>query len=107
MVKPILMCRKHLLGEHFEIHKHRHNFVKRHSIKKRVELKQIEPESMGARHDELAKEMLRRGFRHESPYEMPDLSHLSDEHRTTKVDRGSSLVMLRDRCPDCAELISR
>ena len=34
MVDPKWLCRKHLLWEHVEIHKH--NFVKHHSIAKRV-----------------------------------------------------------------------
>ena len=58
MVNPKILCRKHLLGEHGEIHKHRHNFVKQHSITKRIELGQIEPSSMESRHDELVKEMI-------------------------------------------------
>jgi len=36
MVEPKLLCKKHLLGEHNEIHKHRHNFVKKHSVKGRI-----------------------------------------------------------------------
>ncbi|MFW6247177.1 MAG: hypothetical protein ACOC22_03345 [bacterium] len=27
-INPELLCKKHLLGEHGEIHKHRYNFVK-------------------------------------------------------------------------------
>ena len=36
MIKPELLCRQHLLGEHSEIHKHKHNFEKGHSIKGRL-----------------------------------------------------------------------
>ena len=40
-----LLCKKHLIGEHGEIHKHRHNFVKQHKITKRISpIVQIEPE---------------------------------------------------------------
>ena len=52
MVEPKLMCVQHLVGEHGEIHKHRHNFVKGHSIAGRKG--QIEPLAMQRRHDELA-----------------------------------------------------
>jgi hypothetical protein len=84
MIDPKLLCRKHLLGEHGEIHKHRHSFVKKHSIFGRIG--QIEPESMQSRHDELAIEMVNRGYKHNSPYIQPDLSYLPDDQRYAKVD---------------------
>ena len=100
MVNPRGMCRNHLLGEHGEIHKHRHNFVKRHSITGRRG--QIEPTAMETRHKILADEMVRRGYNHKSPYELPDLSHLSDEDRFGKVDSDAALAELHARCADCA-----
>jgi len=103
MVDPQVLCRKHLLGEHGEIHKHRHNFVKHHSITKRIELGQIEPSSMEARHDALVVEMLRRGYNHQSPYEQPDISYLPKEQQSFMVDVDQSLADLIDRCPECAE----
>lgn len=104
MVDPTLMCRKHLLGEHFEIHKHRHNFEKRHSIAGRVsgEVIQVEPEAMKRRHDELAATLKS----HRSPYGMPDLSYLPVEHREAKVDQEESVRELLRRCPDCRKLIT-
>ena len=106
MVDPKILCRKHLLGEHGEIHKHRHNFVKQHSIKNRVSpVVQIEPSSMEKRHDELAEEMLRRGFNHQSPFEQPDISYLPIDHQLAKVDIENSLQDLKTRCPECAKNI--
>lgn len=102
MVDPALLCDRHLLGEHGELHKHRHVFVERRSIAGRVGSDvQIEPESMKSRHDALADEMLRRGMRHESPYEMPDLSYLPKEHREARVDRREAMAMLARRCRTC------
>jgi len=102
MIDPRLLCRKHLLGEHGEIHKHRHNFVKQHSISKRVSpVVQIEPKSMESRHDELAAEMLRRGFNHQSPFEQPDISYLPDSERNAVVDINVSMSDLIERCPIC------
>lgn len=107
MINPKLLCIKHLLGEHGEIHKHRHNFVKRHSIKGRIDVVvEIEPESMKKRHDVLAKEMLRRGFNHQSPYEQPDLSYLPDYQRYAKADVAYNLNDLKARCPECRRLIN-
>lgn len=106
MINPRLLCRKHLLGEHGEIHKHRHNFVKQHSISKRVSpVVQIEPSSMEKRHDELAKEMVRRGFNHKSPFEQPDISYLPQGEQQAQVDINVSINDLIDRCPICLKNI--
>lgn len=99
MLNPGWLCRKHLLGEHGEIHKHKHNFEKGHSIEGRRG--QIEPASMQSRHDALAEEMVKRGFNHKSPYEQPDLSHYDID--TFTVDRDESKRDLADRCPECKE----
>lgn len=73
---PKYMCRQHLLGEHNEIHKHRHNFVKKHKMHNRILWNQIDAYIMKQRHNLLAKEMLRRGYNHKTPYEQPDVSYL-------------------------------
>lgn len=107
MIDPKLLCNKHLLGEHGEIHKHRHNFVKHHSITGRIAPKvQIEPASMRSRHDELAEEMGRRGMRHKSPYKQPDLGYLPERFREAKVDQMVSMNDLIVRCEECRKLIS-
>jgi len=103
MIDPRVLCRKHLLGEHGEIHKHRHNFVKHHSVAKRVELGQIEPASMEARHDALAIEMIQRGYNHKSPYEQPDISYLPEDQQNFTVDVARSIADLVGRCPECAK----
>ena len=103
MINPTLLCRQHLLGEHHEIHKHRHVFVRKYSVAGRRG--QIEPESMKMRHDELAHEMTRRGMNHNSEYTQPDLSYLPDEDRLGLADIEASVKYLMDRCPDCAALI--
>lgn len=102
MVEPKNLCRKHLLGEHGEIHKHRHNFEKKHRITGRIfPVVLIEPNAMQTRHDELAEEMIRRGYNHNSPFVLPDLSHLPDEERYAKVDVDLSKKELRCRCEEC------
>jgi len=104
MLAPAILCKKHLLGEHGEIHKHRHNVVKKHSITGRIyPVVQIEPSSMLTRHDDLAEEMLRRGYNHQSPYDMPDLTYLPTLARNATVDLDIALTDLLERCPDCKE----
>lgn len=97
MVNAKSLCKKHLLGEHGELHKHRHNFVKGHSIEGRRG--QIEPISMEKRHDELAKEMISRGYNHKSEYEQPDLAKYNLVGFT--VDVAASTQDLHARCQDC------
>jgi hypothetical protein len=101
MVDPEYLCRKHLLGEHNEIHKHRHNFVKQHSITNRIKLNQIEPKSMKERHDALAKEMLKRGYNHKTPYEIPDISYLPEDQRKYTVNVNQATKELVNKCPEC------
>jgi len=106
MVDPKVLCNKHLLGEHGEIHKHRHNFVKQHSIAKRISpVVQIEPSAMEIRHDVLAKEMLDRGMNHQSPFEQPDISYLPAFQQQAIVDTENSLRDLVNRCSECNERI--
>lgn len=106
MIDPKLLCNKHLLGEHGEIHKHRHNFVKQHNIKGRLfPIVQIEPISMKIRHDELAQEMIHRGMNHRSPYELPDLSYLPEEFLNRKINLNISITDLISRCEHCKKKI--
>ena len=106
MVDPKIMCRKHLLGEHGELHKFQHNWVKRHRIDGRIEGNAMEPESYKSRHDQLAAEMLHRKMNHGSPIEQPDFSYLPDHHRSYRVDVDGSLDLLANRCPECRSMMN-
>jgi hypothetical protein len=104
MIDPKKLCRNHLLGEHNEIHKHKHNFEKHHSILGRIyPIVLIEPDNMEKRHNELANEMLARNYNHKSPYEQPDLSYLPKEQRYAKADVAYNIEDLCDRCEKCRD----
>lgn len=106
-INPELLCRNHLLGEHNEIHKHRHNFEKKHKITKRIfPIVQIEPQNMKKRHDELVAEMIKRNYNHNSPYEQPDISYLKPEERYARINENISISDLINRCPECAKRIN-
>lgn len=106
MLEPVLLCKKHLLGAHGELHKHRHNFVKQHKMDGRMEpVVQIEPKSMKVQHDKLAAEMIQRGYNHKSPYEQPDISYLPEKYQVAEVDTDISIRDLMERCPDCKRRI--
>jgi hypothetical protein len=105
-IDPKLLCRKHLLGEHGELHKFRHNFVKKHNMNKRIELGQIDPVFMGIRHDELAKEIENRGYNHNSPYEQPDVNYIPDillDYCYINIEQN--MQELKNRCPECRKRI--
>jgi hypothetical protein len=97
MINSKILCNRHLCGEHGELHKFRHNFVKGHKIGGRKG--QIEPVSMASRHDELEAEMKSRGMNAKSPYEQPDLSKYDLEGFI--VDKEAALADLVGRCPEC------
>jgi len=97
---------RHLLGEHGEIHKHRHNFVKGHSIVGRIEGNAVEPTAMKERHDELEAEIRRRAIEAgrkppSSPFEQPDLSAYPPEYRDYQIDRQDAEALLIGRCEEC------
>ncbi len=100
MIDPKFLCRKHLLGEHGEIHKFRHNFVKKHKMNGRIG--QIEPHMMEKRHEELVIEMKKRGYKHNSPYKQPNIEYLPK----MLVDKNKSIKDLIERCDECEKRIN-
>lgn len=95
MVDPRMMCRKHLLGEHVEIHMLAGALLRGKSIAGFTAKNLLEPHSARTRHTALAAEMLRRGYRHASPLPtFPAVSGL--------VNRLAALRDLTSRCKDCA-----
>lgn len=114
MINPKLLCDRHLLGEHLELHKHLPSFKKRHSISNRVSpVVQIEPLSMQSRHDMLAEEIGKRWPKnnpHRSPFPVDIktlLEYLPERERSVKVDLSISETDLCNRCPSCRERILR
>lgn len=105
MIDPALLCNQHLLGEHGELHKFLHNWQQRQPILKRLEGNAMEPLSYKCRHDGLAKEMVRRGMRHQSPLAQPDFSYLPEDQQAYRVDVEKNSVLLCQRCEACRERI--
>ena len=108
MVNPRILCSKHLSGEHGELHKHKHNFVKCHSMTGRIKGNALEPLSLQSRHDELERELNRRqkieGRKQtSSPFEAPDVSYLPSHELNYKVKVEESLFLLLNKCPACLE----
>lgn len=103
MVNPKILCRKHLMGEHVETHMFLGSFQKKKSIEGFVRNNCAQPLQLQHRHDVLAAEMIRRGYKHNSPMQVDYnvLNYLPDEHKNSVVDSGASLSDLIGRCSIC------
>jgi hypothetical protein len=103
MVDPKTMCRKHLLGEHVEIHMIVGHMKRKKSIRGFVKNNCIEPSKLLERHQELVEEMIYRGYKHKSSLEVEEtlLDYLTSGDREVKVDVGASLEDILARCAEC------
>lgn len=101
MVDPAVMCDRHLLGEHVETHMVAGTLARGRSIDGFIANDLLEPSSLVPRHDRLAREMTKRGFRHASPLLDVDLTRLPEHARTHEVDAARSLGELTRRCETC------
>ncbi len=99
LVDPALMCRKHLLGEHLEMHMFAGCLLRGKNISGYIRNSLVEVHSIKARHARLAEEMVKRGYQHASP--LPEFK----DYQAGSVDIEKSLQELRERCPDCARLM--
>lgn len=95
MVNPRLMCRRHLLGEHVELHMLAASLRRGISLSGYIEKRLVELHNIGVRHARLVKELERRGYRHRSP-----LTGLYSR-REGRVDRRGNLRELAARCAQC------
>ncbi|HXZ26720.1 MAG TPA: pyrimidine dimer DNA glycosylase/endonuclease V [Terriglobales bacterium] len=95
MVPPRRMCRKHLLGEHVEIHMAVASLRLGRLLDGFLEKGLLELHNLRARHDALVEEMRRRGYRHRSP-----LGRVP-RRRGGRINRRHAAQELARRCPDC------
>lgn len=97
-VDPKLMCNKHLLGEHVEMHMFVGTIQKGISMQGYLDGGLVETQHIRQRHDELVAEMERRGMNHKSPlptYMCETAGHVGIE---------ANLVEMARRCPACRAL---
>ena len=102
LVEPSKMCRKHLLGEHVEMHMLLGTLQKGKSIKGYINNNLIEPLKLKERHDELAREIRRRGYSHNSPldYESSIFDYIKED-KYFKINKIAAYAELLRRCSDC------
>ena len=97
MVDPGIMCRKHLLGEHVEIHMLIGSLRSGKSIQGFLDRGLLEPQNIVSRHRALVREMLGRGYRHKS-----ELNINFNISQIGEVDQEKSLWELLERCSECS-----
>lgn len=95
LVDPTRMCNAHLLGEHNEMHMFVGCILKGISIKGYMDNGLVAVHLIRHRHEELAREMARRGFRHRSP--LPEFP----EFEAGYVNVEENEKELRRRCRNC------
>jgi len=97
MVDPAVLCRKHLLGEHLELHMFVGTIKRGTSIQGYAANNLLESRSISFRHEQLVQEMQRRGYDHASPLVFHDKLNAGE------VNRDESLRELLSRCKECRE----
>ena len=104
MVDPKIMCAKHLLGEHVEMHMFMGCIKKGKSIKGYIEKSLCDPSRIIERHNELSKEMERRGMNHKSPLGSIDDTFHEILNECHPIEETFSLTELLNRCDECRKL---
>lgn len=103
-VDPSIMCRKHLLGEHLELHMFMGCIKKGKSIDGYIKKGLVELDNIIPRHDELAKEMINRGYKHNSRMPPVVINPLYLRfHDNGYIENKKSLEELLSRCRECRE----
>lgn len=101
MVNPKVLCRQHLLGEHKELHQLVGSLRKGKSINGHVEKGQVEIHNIKKRHEALVKELLRRGYKHQSTLKKFKSQKLG------KINVLGNYAELEKRCKECRKLIKK
>ncbi len=92
-----ILCDRHLLGQHNEIHKFTGVLRRGYSVEGYLN-GLIEVHNLKDHHEETVKEMIRRGMNHQSPF--PNDIVL---FKAGVIRPADSLVDLLNRCPRCLE----
>jgi 3-methyladenine DNA glycosylase Tag len=94
------MCDRHLLGEHVEMHMFAGSIRKGISVQGYVDKGLLETTEVFARHEELVKEMIKRGMNHKSP-----LVYVLFVEAKGKINVEENIKELKRRCPECRRRI--
>jgi hypothetical protein len=103
MVNPAILCRKHLIAENVEAHMFISSIKKGISMAGYLKNNLLEPLSLVSRHDEIAIEMIKRGYNHNSPViDFVITDYITDpkilNHKVNYIPAFKDLVT---RCSEC------
>lgn len=113
MINPIILCDKHLLGEHVEHHMFIGTFKKKLKINGYIQNNLVEPMSIIPRHNILAWELIRRKILKTNKYsqihktwinesEFYDIiQYLPNEQINYKINKINAINDLLNRCLLC------
>ena len=99
MVDPKILCRRHLLGEHVELHMFVGSINKKISLDGYAKNSLVEVHNIKSRHSQLVKEMKARGMNHKSP--LPKFTVF----KFGKVNKKDNIKELSNRCSECKTMI--
>ncbi len=97
MVEPKFMCDRHLLGEHYECHMFAGCINKNKTLTGYIAKNLFDPASLTCRHNQLVKEMKRRGCSHHSPIN-------TYKGISSPINSYDSLYDLLTRCKACSTM---
>ncbi len=102
-IDPKILCRRHLLGAHLELHMFLDSFKKKRKVDGFLKNNLLEPLSLKENHDEIVNEFLNRGYQHKTPldFDISQLSYLTSEQINVKIDPERSSNDLFSRCQEC------
>jgi len=105
LVNPKMMCRKHLLGEHVELHMFVGTINKNKNLNGYIKNNLLEYSNIYQRHNKLVAEMKNRQYNHKS--ELPEIIGNVDEYvKNYKINKEQSLNDLLSRCEICKKLFN-
>ena len=98
-----IMCDKHLLGEHVELHMIVGSINKNKKLDGYIKNNLISPTNIIKRHNDIACEMIERKFNHKSNLPIFNLDEYVDSVKYAQINEESSLNELVTRCNRCRE----
>jgi len=101
MIPPKYLCLRHLLGEHVECHMFAGTIKKGISVQGYIANGLLNMGDVGTRHNELANELIARGYKHNSP-----IHYFPFCRNINSVDIEESYRELIKRCDECKSRIS-
>lgn len=96
-VNPKYMCNQHLLGEHVEMHMFIGTIRRGKNIDGYIKNKLVNPCLIKERHNELVKEMIKRGMNHKSPMNDYEIIFCLN----VPIDVKANEQELKKRCKNC------